>query len=371
MKLHQRATNLSRRAWLSYASGLLVTRPLFSQSSDSGLSSPLDDDRISLSSMADVEGNITPVNRFFVRNHHSQPNLLLKSWRLRIEGAVYRPLEFSFSDLIESSTHRLEGLLECAGNRTGLVSNGLWEGIPLASLLKRAKPKEGVTRVLLQGADTGSLLPNTPAFPYSRLLPLEKCLSPEPLVAFKLNDQFLPRRNGFPARAFIPGWYGMDSVKWLTRIILLDSLDWPPAYYSSGMDLLYQRWVKRGIREEVSGRISEIQINSGISFPPPAANLAQGNYKVQGFAWAGPHTVSAVQLSSDLGKTWQSTQMEAKSSPFTWVRWNHRWDAPKGEQTLMVRAQDNTGKWQPRRRDTSRTDGYELNWYPSVECTVL
>ena len=40
-------------------------------------------------------------------------------------------------------------------------------------------------------------------------------------MAFKLNDRFLPRKNGFPARALFPGWYAMDSVKWLQRVVVL------------------------------------------------------------------------------------------------------------------------------------------------------
>ncbi len=48
---------------------------------------------------------------------------------------------------------------------------------------------------------------------------MAKCTRPESLVAFKLNDRFLARKNGFPARALFPGWYAMDSVKWLQRQI--------------------------------------------------------------------------------------------------------------------------------------------------------
>ena len=370
MRLDENSGRISRRAWFGYASALLLTRSVQGQD-QSTQGTPLEDDRVSLSSMADVEGTLTPTDRFFVRSHHSQPRLSLKTWRLRVEGAVANPLELSFPDLVETSTKSLEGLLECAGNRTGLVSNGRWEGVPLSDLIRRAQPKEGAKRVMLQGADKGSLIPDMPESPYSRILPLEKCLAPETLVAFKLNGQFLPRRNGFPARAFIPGWYGMDSVKWLMRVRILDAFDWPPAYYSSGMDLLYQKYVKFGTQEQITGRVSEIQVNSGFSFPPPGANLAPGRYPVRGFAWAGPHRVGAVQVSPDRGRSWRPARLEGESRPFTWVRWSYDWAAPKGEHLLMARAQDHRGRWQPTRRDTNRTDGYELNWYPSVQCNVL
>src|ERR1051325_8233440 len=48
--------------------------------------------------------------------------------------------------------------------------------------------------------------------------------------AFRLNGQFLPPRNGFPARALVGGWYAMDSVKWLQRIVLLGPDDRPGSF---------------------------------------------------------------------------------------------------------------------------------------------
>ena len=38
------------------------------------------------------------------------------------------------------------------------------------------------------------------------------------LVAFSMNGEKLPTNHGFPLRAVIPGWYGMDSVKWLRSV---------------------------------------------------------------------------------------------------------------------------------------------------------
>ena len=142
MRLDENSGRISRRRWFGYASALLLTRSVRGQA-QSTQGTPLEDDRVSLSSMADVEGTLTPTDRFFVRSHHSQPRLSLKTWRLRVEGAVANPLELSFPDLVETSTKSLEGLLECAGNRTGLVSNGLWEGVPLSDLIRQAQPKEG------------------------------------------------------------------------------------------------------------------------------------------------------------------------------------------------------------------------------------
>ncbi len=376
------ASGISRRRWFSRLLGLLpsagflrgwkqgLAAPLLQSAPAQDQPAHLQNDRVIISPLQEVKGTITPTARFFMRNHHDQPELSLKSWKLSIEGNVSKPLELSFSDLIESPSVGLESVLECSGNRTGLVSNGAWEGVPMSYLLKAASPASDATRVLLEGADSGSLMKDQPAFPFARIVPLEKCLAPESMVALKLNGQFLPQRNGFPARALLPGWYAMDSVKWLRRIVLLGGLDWPESYYGSGMDLLYQRWVKQGGREQVTSRVSELLVNSGIAFPSPGENLGAGQHSVWGFAWAGPRAIRATEVSLDKGRTWKTAKLETDSRPFTWVRWSYQWSAKPGKHTLMSRAQDGTGQWQPSRRPPERTDGYELNWYASVNCVV-
>ena len=46
-------------------------------------------------------------------------------------------------------------------------------------------------------------------------------MDPATLLAYEMNGEPLPAEHGFPLRAVVPGWYGMDSVKWLTRIEIL------------------------------------------------------------------------------------------------------------------------------------------------------
>ena len=37
-----------------------------------------------------------------------------------------------------------------------------------------------------------------------------------------MNGEPLPPQHGFPLRLVVPGWYGMQNVKWLTRITVLE-----------------------------------------------------------------------------------------------------------------------------------------------------
>src|SRR5437588_1669544 len=150
--------------------------------------------------LAGIQGAITPPELFFVRDHFNEPELSLSSWKLLIEGRVAHPLELTLADLIESPTKKMEAMLECAGNAAGgsAVSNGIWEGVPLAGLLREAGAAPETASIVFEAADSGRLMQDSPPLPYCQVVPFAKCMRPENLIAFKLNDRFLGRKNGFP-----------------------------------------------------------------------------------------------------------------------------------------------------------------------------
>src|SRR5262249_37248653 len=157
-------------------------------------------------------------------------------WKLTVEGAVDRPLSLTLNDLQRMKEATLTATLECAGNsrvflvprvpgvpwELGAVSNAEWGGVPLAAILEKAGVQNKAVEVVLEGADTGEVKdpPTTPGvIPYARSLPLEKARKPEVLLAWKMNGAELTPAHGYPLRAVVAGWYGMASVKWLTRLV--------------------------------------------------------------------------------------------------------------------------------------------------------
>jgi DMSO/TMAO reductase YedYZ molybdopterin-dependent catalytic subunit len=276
-----------------------------------------------------IEGSITPSDLFFVRDHFREPELSLSTWRLTIEGRVAKRTELSFADILESPAKKLEAVLECAGNPSmgSAASNAIWEGVPLAFLLDQAGARSDAVAVLFEGADSGRLLQNSAELPYCQIVPVEKCVRPESLLAFKLNGRFLPRRNGFPARALFPGWYAMDSVKWLQRLVVLGPSDQAPTFQLSGMNKLYNRMVKTPASEVEMTRLTEIQVRSVIAWPVDNARLPSGRHEIRGFAWAGSGVVRVVSFSADGGRTWANAQLQSQPKPFTWVRWKYLWSA--------------------------------------------
>ena len=69
-----------------------------------------------------------------------------------------------------------------------------------------------VVEILVEGADgQGSKR-------FARSLPLSKALHPDTLLALEMNGAPLTKAHGAPVRLLVPGWYGMASVKWVSRI---------------------------------------------------------------------------------------------------------------------------------------------------------
>src|SRR5258707_1073261 len=48
-----------------------------------------------------LDGFLTPTKLFYIRNHFTAPKLDVETWRLRVEGAVERPLALTLGQLKE------------------------------------------------------------------------------------------------------------------------------------------------------------------------------------------------------------------------------------------------------------------------------
>ncbi|HEX4770321.1 MAG TPA: molybdopterin-dependent oxidoreductase [Bryobacteraceae bacterium] len=353
---------MRRRELLQLTGAALLGVPLLSAEAPQNLSSPLQT----------IAGTSTTPDLLFVRDHFKEPDVSLEKWSLRIEGAVQKPYQLGFADLVELPSLKLEAVLECAGNvaNGSAVSSGLWEGVGLAALLEAAHPDADAVAVLLEGADSGRLFDDCPALPYSQIVPLTKCNDAESLVAYKYNELALPKRNGFPARALFPGWYGMNSVKWLSRIRLLRESDRETTFHQSGMNRLYNRVTQNDGAEQIT-RLSGIQLKSVLAWPTNQLKLPAGRHLVWGFAWSGANAIRKVNVSSDRGETWSEAKLDSAANGRGWVRWSYPWLATPGDHILMSRASDSNGNQQPLQRDPTRKDAYELNWCSPVHCSVL
>ncbi len=298
--------------------------------------------------LAEQDGDLTATGLHYVRNHFGQPR---HPGSLMIDGAVRRATKLTVNDLRARPTATAHVTLECAGNGRqflappapgeawglGAVSTAEWSGVLLADLLAQAGPAPDAVEVLFEGADSGvpGNLDQVMAFQRSLPWPLPPDLEGSVLVAHSMNGQSLPAEHGAPIRLVVPGWYGMASVKWLTRVSLV-------------------REPFRGFfqadRYVVDGRpIGRIAPRAVVVAPGDGGRLAAGReIEIRGYAWSGDGPIERVVVSVDGGATWTDAALGDRGSPTAWRSWHLAWTPPvPGVATILGRAIDATGNVQP------------------------
>ena len=291
--------------------------------------------------------------RFFVRSHFPAPAIDASSWRLEVSGLVERPLSLSLAELRKLPQADAVHTLECAGNGRGLfrlpstsgtqwergaVGNARWAGPLLATLLDRAGVRPEAKHVWFEAADRAPL-PEVP--PFLRSIPLGKAAA-DTLLALRMNGEALPRLHGAPARVIVPGWYGMASTKWVTRI-RLEASPSDNHFIARGY-----RYVYPGEDASRSAPVEEIQVKSLITSPLEGGELHGSRARIEGFAWAGSSGVRLVEVSSDDGASWAPGRFETNPMGTAWRRWS--FDLPLGRPGPMrvrARATDGNGASQP------------------------
>lgn len=331
--------------WPSKSYGERLTRRVLLASAFAGLL-PAQKAEVSSSDLSLVDDVAVPNELFFVREHFPRPDdLSAATWKLSAAGKDY-----SMEEITAKPGKILPATLECAENPTGggLVSHADWRGVPLASLLP---PDTKALYVKLISADG-----------YSRNIPIAKALHPDTIVAYGMNGEKLPLNHGFPVRAIVPGWYGMDSVKWLRGIELL-STEAPPQDYV--------RQVKSFFGVRAAGPVTAMQVKSVFTRPQEGAILMKRRFMVRGVAWAGENRVSQVQVSVDGARTWLPATLAGGAAAYAWTPWSFEWKIPRaGDYSLTVRAKDDKGREQPPERAAERADSYEWNGWQTLKVTA-
>lgn len=303
--------------------------------------------------LSTVTGPYVPVADFYVRNHKGMPSAPPDN--IVVNGLVEREARLRSEDLGRCTMHKVNAVLECAGNTPGAggVSNGRWEGVAFGEILRSVKPLSSAHYVNLYGADG-----------YSRSVPIED-VKEYGLIATRLDGLPLSLVHGSPWRVFLPGWYGMDSVKWINRIELAS------APLPSNADE-YTQLIQRAGTEPVKVPLPRVQVRSVIISPAPNSVLRAGTVEIRGLAWSGMGAISKVEVSIDGSLTWSEVRLEhSNSDPYDWVLWRRTADlSRRGRIELVCRATDSAGNTQPAHRDPQRLDGYGDNVYHHVPCVV-
>ena len=127
------------------------------------------------------------------------PAVTPSGWRLRVDGALARPLELTFDELLELPMVEADVTLVCVSNEVGgrLVSSARWLGVPLGVLLDRVRPTGSAEQLVGWSVDG-----------FSAGFPISYARDQNALVAVGMNGRSRSRSS----TASRPGWSSRAST---------------------------------------------------------------------------------------------------------------------------------------------------------------
>jgi len=143
--------------------------------------------------------------------------------------------------LAETHAVRFLKIMTC-NNGGSPLGMGLWEGVPLRTILWRTKPSSDLRRVFYYGYHN-----DDPKQRFQSSLPVGRILEDPPgehpvIVCYKLNGEFLSGKRGGPVRMIVPEAYGFKSVKWLQTVVLTNAPYANDTYANGNNDV--DSWMK-------------------------------------------------------------------------------------------------------------------------------
>ncbi|MFW6153557.1 MAG: sulfite oxidase, partial [Halobacteriota archaeon] len=323
---------------------------------------------------------LTPIEEHFVCHRNDIPAIDADAWTVSLTGHVEGVL--SLADIKSAfPTVGVAHTMECAGNgrgqhqpETGSVQWGFeaaatafWTGTPVSSILREHGIESPDERWLTAvGGD-----PSDHDDVFARSIPLAKAFD-DCILAYQMNGVPLPREHGYPVRLIVPGWYGVNSVKWVEELRVMDSMVVDDSLDRPGEHAFWQQESYRihppGVEPDPAETIDTVdtweQLEGAVDHPytfdelvmsvigkptgarpvplPPAKTV-----EVRGVAWAGDDAVDRVEVSTDGGETWDGAELFGPEYAGAWRLFRYDWAAEPGTHVLLSRATDELGRRQP------------------------
>jgi DMSO/TMAO reductase YedYZ molybdopterin-dependent catalytic subunit len=292
-----------------------------------------------------LDSYITPDDQLFQTTHMGSAVVDQESWILVIDGLVETPFALNFKMLQALPSRTVTSFHECYGSPVKPTTNALWRvgnvkwgGVPLNTLLQIAKPLPTASFVWSDGLDRGEFF-GVKADRYQKDLPISKAMTSEVILAYEINGKPLSKERGGPVRLVVPGWFGTNSTKWISRISLQDQRATGP--YTTRF---YNEPDPTG-SEGALRPVWEVEPNSMIVKPQPGVRIEGPNVLVEGWAWYH-ESIGGVRLSVDGAQSWMDTSVGERVD-FGWQKFEQTLQLGPGSYSIMARATSGDGTLQP------------------------
>ena len=327
---------------------------------------------------------ITPAEQLFIRNNLPPPDASIvanrDAWQVSIEG-VRTPRTFTLGELKTIGVETVATVLQCSGNGRGFFPSKptgtpwsvgaagcvVWSGVPvrfLVDLLGGVAP--GMAYLTGTG---GEKLPEG-IDPLSVMV--ERSMTArtmnDAILAWEMNGAPLPLAHGGPLRLIVPGYNGVNNIKYVKRVAFT-AVESPAKIQQTG----YRITPLGGTSVASEPSVQELNVKSWVNMPnvdrPPKA----GNVYVTGVAFSAGSPIRRVEVSSDGGRNWfEASFFGPDLGRFAWRQFSIPLRMAAGNFVLVSRATDAAGNTQPERR-LENAHGYVNNSWAdhAVAITVV
>lgn len=310
-----------------------------------------------------VRNNLTPPSDEIVANRDA--------WEVAFEG-VGNPRTLKMSDLKAMGKSQVTMVLQCSGNgrayfphkpsgtqwSVGAAGCVTWGGVPLKRVVSAlGGVRKGMVYITSTGGETipPGIDPKTVIV--ERSVPL-KALE-DALLAWELNGNPISLGHGGPLRLIVPGYTGVNNVKYVKRV----------AFTTQQTDARIQasryRMAPLGSKANPSHpSVWEMSVKSWINLPTPdGGSVPTGSVWIQGVAFGGTTAAKSVEVSIDGGKTWRTAYFVGPDmGKFAWRQFVLPVRLQPGTYTLASRATDANGRVQPERRVENASGYNNTSW---------
>ena len=325
---------------------------------------------------------ITPTNQLFVRNNLPAPDASIlanrEAWTIAFEG-VKAPRSLTLADLRTLGVETVATVLQCSGNGRGFFPSKpsgtpwqvgaagcvLWSGVPLRNVvLALGGAVDGM--VYLTGTG-GEKLPegvDPLTVVVERSVPI-KALD-DALLAWEMNGEPISLAHGGPVRLIVPGYQGVNNVKYVKRVALTREQS------QAGIMAKRYRMTPPGSKGDPSQpSVWEMGVKSWVNGPlSEQGPLRAGWTQIHGVAFGGARAIRGVEVSVDGGKSWHQAQLVGPDlGRFAWRQFVLPIQLAAGTHVLTSRATDASGNVQPESR-IDNTGGYNNTSWQDHAVTV-
>jgi sulfite dehydrogenase len=301
------------------------------------------------------DGVLTDNEVLFLRNNLGAPSADIMAnadaWRVEIDG-VTSPRSVTVGELKTMGLETVPMVLQCSGNGRGFFAHkasgsqwkvgaagcSLWTGVPMKAVVDAlGGVRQGMRYMTSTG---GEVIP--PGIEPKKVM-VERSVPwsviDRAILAWELNGQPLPLAHGGPLRVIIPGYYGVNNVKYVNE---------------TGANIQASGYRVRPIGQKgapTQSTMWEMNLKSFVTSPAGDETVRAGVVQIHGVAFSGASAVKAVEVSVDGGATWRTASFSGPLlGPYAWRRFVLPLRLSAGDYAITSRAIAYDGAVQPENR---------------------